>query len=164
MKNNMSAKDYETHKNTPYINDELEKETAKRYMAHGGGNNDFKERFREKFKETVHGQHIIETLLRENRKKIKENKYDKIMKMGGNPIIVKTGAKERYITSGGELLPVVQKDTSKDYVDVVTLGGDPMKINVKGKECYMTQDGGLINVRQNKNIYKRKKIFRKKKQ
>ena len=74
------------------------------------------------------------------------------MKMNHNPIIIKTGTKERYITNSGELIPVEQKDTSKDYVDVVTLNDEPMKINVKGKECYMTQDSGLINVRQNKNL------------
>jgi hypothetical protein len=67
------------------------------------------------------------------------------------------------MTKTGELLPVKPKSLDKDYIDVVTLNDEPMKINVKGKECYMTKDGGLINVRQNKNIYKRKKFFRKRK-
>ena len=67
------------------------------------------------------------------------------------------------MTKTGELLPVKPKSLDKDYVDVVTLNDEPMKINVKGKECYMTKDGGLINVRKNKNIYKRKKVFRKRK-
>jgi hypothetical protein len=161
MKDQMSYTDYMNHKESNHINDKLSTETAQRYMA-SGGSSDFKERFREKFKETVHGQNIIETLLRENKKKIQPNKYDNIMQMGGNNIIIKSGEKERYITNAGELLPIKKVDTSKDYVDVVTLNDTPMKINVKGKECYMTQDGGLINVRENKNIYKRKKTFKKK--
>ncbi len=82
--------------------------------------------------------------------------------MDNRPAIVKTGLRERYITNNGELLPVKPKNPDKDFVDVVTLNDEPMKINVLGKECYMTKDGGLINVRQNKNIYKRKKTSKKK--
>jgi len=162
MEEQMTYKEYMKYKETNHLNSELADETAKRYMATGGGSTDFKKRFREKFKETVQGQSIIEKLLHENKNKVEINKYDNIMKMGGQKVIIKTGAKERYITSSGELLPVKEKDTSKDYVDVVTLNDEPMKINVKGKECYMTHDGGLINVRQNKNIYKRRKRFKKK--
>ena len=162
MKSKMSYNDYVKYNNTKHINDDVANETAHRYMAVGGNSSGFKERFRSKFEETIQGQNIIETLIRDKKNKVAPTKYSDIMKIGGNPVIIKNGKKERYITSSGVLLPIKDPDTSKEYVDIITLNDEPMKITSNGKECYMTHDGSLINLRQNKNIYTRKKTFKKK--
>lgn len=162
LKQKLSYDEYVQYLDAKKNNKTLATDIATKHMTGGKSNDDFKSRFRNKFKEVVQDQTIIETFLKENRYKVRPSKYDNIMRMDNRPVVIKTGLKERYITTSGELLPVKPKNPDKDYVDVVTLNNEPMKINVSGKECYMTKEGGLINVRQNKNIYKRKKTFKKK--
>ena len=163
LKQQMSYDEYVRYSDAKDANKPLATDMSNQYMTGGNKlNKDFKERFRDRFKEVVQDQNIIETFLKENKNKVSPSKYDNIMRMDNRPVIIKTGLKERYITTSGELLSVKPKNPDRDFVDVVTLGDEPMKINVSGKECYMTKDGSLINVRQNKNIYKRKKTFKKK--
>ena len=162
LKQQMSYDEYVKYTEAKKTNKTLANDTMQRYMVGGKSKKDFRERFRDRFKSVVQDQNVIEAFLKENKNKVTTSKYDDIMRMDNRPVIVKTGLRERYITNNGELLPVKPKNPDKDFVDVVTLNDEPMKINVLGKECYMTKDGGLINVRQNKNIYKRKKTFKKK--